>query len=142
MGLSRETGVTFSGPWILGGLALATDDSTVRLSVLDEGEEILRAACISHNYLWFYRNAIEVSLMMKQWDRVEHYADALERYTRAESLPWTDCFIAWGRHLAAYGSGKRDDATIQELHRLWDEAERVGLKAALPRLKDALPVNE
>lgn len=65
-------------------------------------------------------------------------AAALEDYTRADPLPWSDFFIARARVLAAYGREKRDYATMQELKRLRDEAERIGLKTALPALEEAL----
>ncbi len=73
-----------------------------------------------------------------EWERVDRYAQVLEDYTRAEPLPWTDHFIARGRALAAFGRGNRDDATMQELQRLRDEAERVGLKLAIRALEEAL----
>lgn len=43
-----------------------------------------------------------------------------------------------GRALAAFGRGKRDDTTIQELRRLRDEAKSVGLNVAIPALEKAL----
>ncbi len=44
-----------------------------------------------------------------------------------------------GRYaLAAFGRGNRDDATMQELQRLRDEAERVGLMVAISALEEAL----
>ena len=55
-------------------------------------------------------------------------------------LPWSDFFIARGRALAAHGSGKRDDETMQELRRLRDEADRDGLKTASPAIEEAIGV--
>ncbi len=57
---------------------------------------------------------------------------------RAGPLRWTDFFIARGRALAAFGRGGRDAATIEELRRLRDEAERIGLTTALPALEEVL----
>ena len=65
-------------------------------------------------------------------------ATALEDFTGPEPLPWCDFFIARGRTLASYGRGNRDVATMQELGRLRDEAERVGLRIFLPALGTAL----
>jgi hypothetical protein len=62
----------------------------------------------------------------------------LEAFTSIEPLPRTDFFIARGRALAAFGRGNRKDAAMQELRRLSDEAERIGLKIALPALDEAL----
>ena len=69
---------------------------------------------------------------------MERYAAALETFTSAEPLPWTSLFIAKGRALAKFGRGKSDDATMEELQHLLDEAKRVGLIMALPALEGAL----
>ena len=133
-----ESGMRFWGPYALGTLALATDDpERCRLS-LEEGEKLLHGNCPGPNYFWFYRDAMEVCLQTKAWDDVERYAMALEDYTSAEPLPWSNFYIARGRALAAFGRGKCDGATRQELQCLHDEAERVGLKVAIPALGEAL----
>ena len=59
----------------------------MRAQALGEGEEILRQDCVGHNYLWFYRDAMEVSLEDADWDGARRYAAALEAYTRPEPLP-------------------------------------------------------
>jgi hypothetical protein len=105
---------------------------------LDEGVRFLNAGSVGHNHLWFYRHAMEACLSAGEWDDVERYAAALEDYTRPEPLPWSDFFIARGRALAAHGRGNRDAATIAELARLKDEAERVKLRSALPGLVAAV----
>ena len=81
---------------------------------------------------------MEASLRTEDWDGVERHAAALECFTRHEPVPWTRFFIARGRALAAYGRGQRGRATIGGLRRLRDEADRAGLKAALPALDQAL----
>ena len=136
--IGRESGITYSGPWALGVLAMITRDPAQRRRALKEGELILRQECVSHNYFWFYRNAMEACLESGEWEEVERFAAALEAYTRPEPLPWSDFFITRGRILAAFGRGQRDDVTMQELKRLRDEAERVGFKTALPALEEAL----
>ena len=113
--VSCESGITFSGPWVLGALAMTTDDPATRRWALAEGETILARGCVFHNYFWFYRDAIEVSLETEDWSGVERYASALEQFTDAEPVPWTSFFVARGRALAAYARGKRDRATLQEL---------------------------
>ena len=131
----------FWGPYALGTLALATNDPDQRRLALEQGEGLLRGDYLSLNYLWFYRDAMEVSLRTEAWGEVERYAMALEDYTRTEPLPWSDFYIARGRTLAAFGRGQHDDATMQELQRLHDEAEYVGLKVAIPALQGALSSN-
>ena len=136
--IGRQSGITYSGPWALGVLAMITRDPAQRRRALKEGELILRQECVSHNYFWFYRNAMEACLESGEWEEVERFAAALEAYTRAEPLPWSDFFIARGRALAAFGLGQRDAATIEELRRLRDEAERIGFKTAMSALDEAL----
>jgi tetratricopeptide (TPR) repeat protein len=136
--MSRDVGRAFNAARIFGALALLTDDLEIRESALDEGEMLLREGSVSHNHLWFYRFAMDALLGAGDWERVEAYAAALDDFTRPEPLPWTDFFIARGRALAAFGRGNRDESTIRELQRLRDEANRVGFKAALPALEEAL----
>jgi hypothetical protein len=81
---------------------------------------------------------MDAYLETNEWEEVERYARALEEFTRPEPLPWCDFFIARGRILAAYGCGKREDSTIEELRRLRDQAESVGLRRALPALDAAI----
>jgi hypothetical protein len=97
----------------------------------------IEAALADNDPFWFYRFAMDALLIVNDWARVETYAAALENYTRDEPLGWTDFYIARGRALAAFGRGKRDETTMKELQRLEDEAERVGLKVALPALEKA-----
>jgi tetratricopeptide (TPR) repeat protein len=136
--ISQETGATFVGPWVLSTLAQVSERPEERRRCLEDGEELLRAGCVGHNYLAFYPDAIQVALDDGDWDAVEGYASALEDYTRPEPLPRTDFFIARGRALAAFGRGARDPASVAELRRLRDQAEQVGLTMALPALDQAL----
>lgn len=136
--IGRESGITYSGPWAFGVLAIITRDPTRRRLALKQGEEILRQECVSHNYLWFYRHAIEVCLELREWEEVERFTAALEAFTRPEPLPWSDFFIARGRSLAAFGRAQHDEVTVRELRHLRDEAKRVGFVSALPALEKAL----
>ena len=136
--ICRETGMNYIGPAILAFLALITDDSDTRQRALDEGENLLRQGCVSHNYFWFYRDAMEVCLNTRDWDAMERYAAALEEYTRPEPLPWSDFFIARGRALSAFGQGQRAEELVAELRDLRSQAQRTGLKLAQRALEDAL----
>ena len=113
--IAREGARTYCGPWALASLALATDDPAHSLALLDEGERWLADGCVSHNYLEFYRHAIEVALRCRDWSRAERYADALESYTREERLPWADLVMASGRTLARAGRSK--GGAIEHAHR-------------------------
>ena len=135
---AREVGASFNGPRILGCLVRVTDDRAEQDSAMAEAERIIAAGCVGNNQPHFYRDAIEVSLQRKEWNEVERYADAFGDFAASEPLPWSVFFIARGRALAAVARGRRDETTIDELRRLRDEAERVGLKDALPALEEAL----
>ena len=136
--LENEAALPFTGGWVWGALSMVTDDPQVRAHALREGERSLRKGMIGSNYLTFYRFAIEASLHCAAWEELVRYAQALEDFTCPEPLPRSDFFIARGRALAAFGRGDRDDAITQELQRLRDEAERVGLKVAIPALEEAI----
>ncbi len=135
---ARETGINFVGPWVLSSLALVSDDPERRRQALVDGEELLRAGCVGHNYLAFYPDAIEIALADAAWDEVERYCVSLADYTRLEPLPSTDFYIAYGRTLAAFGRGLRDKATVNDIERLRDEATGAGLTRSIPRLDRAL----
>jgi tetratricopeptide (TPR) repeat protein len=136
--ISRATSIEFFGPWVMGTLALVSADPARSREALDEGERILAGTCVGHNYMAFYRLAMEFSLRVEDWDELNRFADALEAYCKEEPLPQTDFYIARGRALARYGRGERDDATMQALRRLRNEAEQVGLMSALPAIEQAL----
>ncbi len=137
--MTREVGRAFNAGRVFGALAwVMASDAEIREAALDEGEAALRKGSISHNHFWFYRFAMDALLTAKDWARVERYAAALEDFTRDEPLGWTDFYIARGRALAAFGRGGRDQSTMDELRRLRDEAERLGLKVAIQALEKAL----
>jgi hypothetical protein len=135
---AREMGASFNGPRILGCLMRVTDDRAEQDSAMAEAERIIAAGCVGNNQPHFYRDAIEVSLQREDWTEVERYAQAFANFVAPEPLPWSNFFIARGRTLAAVARGRRDQTTIDELRRLRDEAERAGLKDALPALEEAL----
>jgi class 3 adenylate cyclase/tetratricopeptide (TPR) repeat protein len=136
--ISQETGVTQLGPLILGALALATTDPARRREALREGQAILERGCVSHNYFWFNRCAIDVSLAERDWDGADAYADALERHFHAEPWPWADFVIARGRALAELGRRGPEDRVVARLRQLRDEAARLGLRTDAAHLDAVL----
>jgi tetratricopeptide (TPR) repeat protein len=138
MAICRETGMGFLAPRVIGEIALSADDPALQRSALQEGENLLKEPSLSHNHFNFYRDAMSVCLDKQDWDEVERYAAALEKFTSAEPLSWCDFYIARGRTLAAFGRGKRDAALVSELQRLRKVADEAGLKHALPELDTAL----
>ena len=136
--VSRDTGVAFAGPVILGAMALATTDPDDRLEALRQGAAILSDGSASHNHSRFYRDAIEVCLRERLWDMADSYASTMERYFGAKSSPWSNFFIARGRALAAAGRRGVDKAEAAQLRRLRDYAGTHGILASLPGLEAAL----
>lgn len=136
--LIQATGAAYMGPWILSLWALVTDDAARRARLLAEGEALLDAGSVSHNYLHFYQNAMEAALNDREWEEAERYAAALAAYTVSEPLPWSEFFIARTQALTRYGRGERTAELKVELRVLHAQAERVGLSVAVPALREAL----
>mgnify|MGYP002827751582 CR=1 FL=1 len=103
--ICRDTGVTFLSPMALGSYALLCREEDERRAAFEEAEALLAPGCVSHDYLYFFRDAMEASLAAGEWDEAERFAAALEDYAREEPMPWSDYYIAWGCALAAWGRG-------------------------------------
>ena len=125
LALSRETGIGFSGPIILGLLMLCAVDDPTRQRHAAEAEAVLAAGCISHNYFSYYRYAIEAALDRDDLAAAMHYADALEAYTHEEPLPYSDVLIRRARTLATLKRHPRDPACLAELESLMAETQRL-----------------
>ena len=138
MAISRETGITFFGPAMLGAIALASDDPKRREEALREAQTILDRGCVSQNYFRFYRDAIEVSLAMNEWDQADLYATALEKYFHDEPMSWPSFIIARGRALADFGRGRGGEATLAQIRQLHAEATRLTMRSEQTRLEAAL----
>jgi len=134
---SRETGVLFAGPLAMGALALATDDETERREIVAEGMAVLEGGCVGHNYLWFYRNAMDAMLTVGNWDGAEKIADAAQDYTSEQPLPWMDMIIRRARVLAVLGKDKNNDEALAQVASLLDQAQKTDFSSITPALKEA-----
>ncbi|MDP6406343.1 MAG: AAA family ATPase, partial [Alphaproteobacteria bacterium] len=134
---TRETGPRFAGPMALGTLALVSDSEEVRRQAISEGLAILDSECVSHNYLWFYRDAMEACLLAGNFDGVEALAQAAADYTSSEPLPWMDLLIARARTLAQAATAP-DEGTQSRLRELRDQAAEVGFNVLLPSFDVAM----
>ena len=101
--VAQRTSLAFHGPMIYGALAFVLDRPDDLGAALAQAELIIGQGCVSHNQLWFYPDAIDVALDLFDFDAAERYVSALEDFTRAEPLPWSDFFVARGRALIATG---------------------------------------
>jgi len=134
---TRATAMTFFGPFCLGVAALVAEDAGEADALLAEAEAALDAGCVSHNYLWFMREAVEIYALRSDWDQVERHADRLEAYTRPEPLPWSELQIARARALAAHARTP-SDATRATLAAIRDRCVAAELTTALPAIDRAL----
>ena len=88
--------------------------------------------------MWFYRDAIEALLSAGDGAGALEYVAALEDYTRAEPLPWSDLFATRGRLLAGAARGNLDDGRREDLVRIRTALHNAGLMAFLPPIEAAL----
>ena len=136
--LGRETGMSYCGPVLLSLVARATDNPLERAKALQEGETLLASGCVSHSYLDFYVNAIEVSLQGKQWSEARRYAQCLEAYTSREPMPLTDALVRRARLLADVGEGRRDQELENALENVRGDCLKMNARAALVAIEKAL----
>jgi class 3 adenylate cyclase/predicted ATPase len=136
--ICRQGSIAFSGPRILGCLALITGDPVERRAALDEAEQIVKRGSVGHNHLYFYRHAMQTALNQGDWQEAERYAELLETFMADDTLPWSDFFIARARAFAALGRDGHSPEIDAALVRLRDQAQGWGLAAALPALEKAL----
>lgn len=135
--VQTESALPFVGAKLFVMLSMVTDDAATRVRALQTGERLVRDGCMGENTLLFYFFAMDACLDAEEWVEVERYAQALEDYTRAEPLPRSDYMMARARVLAAFGRGDRGKATMLEIQRLIDKAERMHLKITIPALEKA-----
>ncbi|HEX3064181.1 MAG TPA: adenylate/guanylate cyclase domain-containing protein [Dongiaceae bacterium] len=132
--IARET-PSYILPYGLAVAALIAPNEPARRAALNEGEAVLAAGAISHNYLFFNRNAMEACIMARDWPGARHYASALERRMADEPFAMSDFLVARARVLAAAGEGRKDEAKIRLL---LDQAGAVKWRAVIPALEAAL----
>ena len=140
LAICRQTGIAFVGPWMLGAIALAADDPKRREEALREAQAILDRGCVGHNYLRFYRDAIDVCLAMKDWDRADQYATALDEYFRDEPTPWASFIVEQCHAVTELARGRGTTALLAEIERLREQAARLGMRRDLALLEGALRV--
>jgi hypothetical protein len=136
---AKETGVTFVGPFVLGLLAFASDEPGRRGEALHDGQTILDRGCVSHNYFWFYRYAMELRQAEGDWEGTDAYANALEAYYSPDPPPWVDFVVTRARALTQLARDGANEATLQAVRHVRDEAMRSGLHKERLSLEAALP---
>ncbi|MBB2929282.1 adenylate/guanylate cyclase domain-containing protein [Paraburkholderia silvatlantica] len=138
LAISREVGTQFCAPKNLSALACAVDENDERARLLAEGADLLRLGAVGHNHLWFYRDAIEAMLSVRDPAGMLRYTNALEDYTRREPLPWAEVFAARARALARALQAPTDEAARGELARVRTVLRQAGLQQYLAAVDAAL----
>ena len=135
---SHKTAFHYTGPMALGALATVSTDTDVIYQAFSEAEETLKEDCVGHNYLWFYRDAIDVCLKLEDWDNLEKYACAAEEYTLNEPLPWMDILVARGRTLSAFHQNPKDQKLLENLADIKSRLVAANFISILPAVDAAL----
>jgi tetratricopeptide (TPR) repeat protein len=133
----REVGMAFLGPTILGMLVLVTDDEAERRAAGAEAEALLAAGSISHNHLYFRRDAIDACLRAGEYDEAERHADLLAGFCPEDGLLLIEFLADRGRALARVGRGESSAELAAEVERLIVEGERMLQTVALADLRRA-----
>ena len=128
----------FCGPWIYGASASVADTRDEAHRFLDTGEAMLDAGAVAHNHFFFRFWALEYSLGVGDWERLEHHAAAFNAYLGPERTRYTDYFIERARALAAVRRGVADAATHQALRHCLAYAEEQGLAPSADAIRVAL----
>jgi predicted ATPase/class 3 adenylate cyclase len=136
--IAEETSPTFAGPWILGAMALVTQDAAQRKAALTKGEILLNQGCVAHNYFWFYRDAIESSLMAGNWTEAEAWACKLKNYFCGKPMPWAEFIVERGFALAEWGRTGHCRVLMSQLQGLLAYAKNLGMTAEMVKLQAAL----
>ena len=125
LALFRETGMRFWGPMALALRARMQADARERERDRAEAEALLAQGCASHNHIGYHRIGIDDALARGEWPRALAHAAALESYTAAEPLPYSDFLIARARVLVGLAARPSDPKLLAELAKLRAEAARV-----------------
>src|SRR5262249_48596440 len=132
--IARET-PSYILPWGLGLAAVLAPDEKSRKAALAEGEALLAAGAVSHNYLFFNRHAIEACIASRDWPGARYYAAAMERSLANEPFLMSDFIVARARAVAAAGEGRKDETKIRDL---LAQARAAKWQAVIPALEAAL----
>lgn len=127
----------FIGPWLLGTLALLSDDADVRHAALERGHALLANGCVGHNRYRFHVAAAEVALLEGDAARAAREVEQLRSATADDPCEWVAhhhrVVEAYGQWLAEPSDAAR--AAVQGLHR---QGVNQGFSMAAPRLHKAL----
>ncbi len=131
--ICRDTVFAFVGPMALGVYMRISGDPHRTQNAFAEGQTFLSYRGLSHNVLYFYRDAMDAFYAIGDLDGVMQCADALERYGSKTPQPWSKFFVARARALAA--PPRTATGKLKSLH---SHAKAVGLNLAAESLAQAI----
>ncbi len=132
--VARQTGFRYVGAIAFGAKALLVSSKKERQSVLREGEQLLTPGAPSQNYLWFLRDAIEVSLLDRDPKQAAHFAQMLKSYTQQQPLPWSDIYIDMANIFTSDQHSTINGQQQESITNLRQNCQQAGLVAALQLL--------
>ena len=133
--LMASVGERFYGGIVHGARAMMAEHEGDLRRVLADGERSLAQGAPAHSHFWYRREAINALLRNGDWEGALWQADALENFTRAESVPYVDFQVRRARVLAAAGRGEHNAA---ELAACRERAVELTLSEAIPMIDAAL----
>jgi hypothetical protein len=119
-------------------LALVTAGAGERERALREGEAWLARGALSHNHFDFRACAIDALLACGDFEGALAHADALESYTAAEPLLWSDLAVERARLLVRYGTGERSERLFESLRHCDARLGTAGFRTRQSALRKAL----
>ncbi|WP_428262618.1 serine/threonine-protein kinase PknK [Haliangium sp.] len=138
LSVSKAIGHAYIGATGMGVLARILDDPNACARVLADGENQLRAGAPGHNHLYFYRDAMELSLQRGDHAGVARYSGELLAYTSAQPLPWSHFFVERAQALSAHALAPVAPEPIARLRELAEQARARGFRVAAQALTAAL----
>ena len=114
------------------------------LEILDEAgfKAMLAGGCVSHSYLEFYQQAIEISIEQSNWPAARRYANELAAYTAEEPLAPTTLQCDRARLLADVGENVVTSQTHDALREVRERCRRMNALALMPAVDAALEMLE
>ena len=138
LAIARETGMDYCGPVVLGYLALAANErSELREQALKEGLELIADGGLFHNVFFFCCAAIECCIELNEWERIELFADRIERAFHAEPLRLIAFIVDRARTLARVGKSGPSTNDLNEIHILIADCQDMGCVSFLTALEMA-----
>ena len=128
----------YFGAAALAVLALVTSDAGERERALIEGEAWLTRGALSHNHFDFRACAIDALLACGEFERALAQAEALESYTAAEPLLWSNLAIERARLLVRHRFGDRSQALMEALQGCSDRLGAAGFGMRQGELRNAI----